>query len=156
MFEQLASLIQEHSQQSVADNPAIPNEHNQGVVEELKNVIISKVTGLVTSGQTNKITEMLSSNGETPEAKDMENNFAANIMQKFGINNQVATTIAATLIPGILNALKGNSSVQQILASLGGGGNLTDTLSGLGAKFGLDKDGDGDVDMGDLGKMFKF
>lgn len=99
---------------------------------------------------------MLSSNGETPEAKDMENNFATNIMQKFGINNQVATTIAATLIPGILNALKGNSSVQQILASLGGGGNLTDTLSGLGAKFGLDKDGDGDVDLGDLGKMFKF
>ncbi|SFW35671.1 hypothetical protein [Chitinophaga sancti] len=155
MFEQLSSLIQEHSQQSVADNPAIPNEHNQGVVEELKNVIISKVTGLVTSGQTSKITDMLSAGGDTPEGKDMEHNFATNIMQKFGINNQVATTIAATLIPGILNALKGNAGVQQILASLGGG-NLQDTLSGLGAKFGLDKDGDGDVDMGDLGKMFKF
>ncbi|RFM33007.1 hypothetical protein [Chitinophaga silvisoli] len=155
MFEQLASLIQEHSQQSVAENPAIPNEHNQGVVEELKNVIISKVTGLVTSGQTNKITEMLASGGNTPETKDMENNFATNIMQKFGINNQVATTIAATLIPGILNALKNNGSVQQILASLGGG-NLQDSLSGLGAKLGLDKDGDGDVDLGDLGKMFKF
>jgi hypothetical protein len=28
-------------------------------------------------------------------------------------------------------------------------------LSSLGAKFGLDKDGDGDVDMSDLGSMFK-
>ncbi|MBP1652199.1 MAG: hypothetical protein H6Q26_2356 [Bacteroidetes bacterium] len=155
MFEQLSSLIQQHSQQSVADNPAIPNEHNQGVVEELKNVILSKVTGLVTSGQTDKISEMLSSNGDTPETKDMENNFATNIMQKFGINSQVATTIAATLIPGILNALRGQGGIQEILASLGGGGSLSG-LSSLGAKFGLDKDNDGDVDLNDLGKMFKF
>lgn len=155
MFEQLASLIQQHSQQSVADNPAIPNEHNQGVVEELKNVILSKVTGLVTSGQTNKISEMLSANGDTPESKDMENNFATNIMQKFGINSQVATTIAATLIPGILNALRSHGGVQDILASLTGGGGLSG-LSSLGAKFGLDKDGDGDVDLNDLGKLFKF
>jgi len=155
MFEQLSSLIQQHSQQSVADNPAIPNEHNQGVVEELKNVILSKVTGLVSSGQTDKISEMLSSSGDTPETKDMENNFATNIMQKFGINSQVATSIAATLIPGILNALRGQGGIQEILASLGGGSGLSG-LSSLGAKIGLDKDGDGDVDLNDLGKMFKF
>ncbi|WP_343669267.1 hypothetical protein [Chitinophaga sp.] len=155
MFEQLSNLIQEHSQQSVADNPAVPNEHNQNVVEELKSVIISKVTGLATSGQADKISEMLSTNGDTPESKDMENNFATNIMEKFGINSQAASSIAATMIPGILNAVRGQGGIQEILASFGGGGGLSG-LSSLGAKMGLDKDGDGDVDLGDLGKMLKF
>lgn len=161
MWEQLVSLIQEHSQQSVVNNPEVPNEKNGQIIDEAKNVISSKFSDLLSSGQIGKITELLSGGADHPEAKDMENNFAASIMQKFGISNQVAIGIATTLIPAVLNAIRGKAgeggfNVQDILASLGGGGNLQSTLSGLGAKLGLDKDGDGDVDLGDLGKMFKF
>jgi hypothetical protein len=42
-------------------------------------------------------------------------------------------------------------NIQEILKSVGG-----DNLSGIGTKLGLDKDGDGDVDLNDVTRMFKF
>ena len=159
MWDQLVNMIQDHVQQSVVNNPEVPNEYNTQVIEEAKNAITSKLADLNASGQTEQAQALLNGAGH-PEAAAIQNNFASSIMEKFGINSQAASGIAATLIPAVLGAIRGQGggagglNIQDLLQNLGGG-NLQSTLSGLGAKMGLDKDGDGDVDLNDVTKMFK-
>lgn len=151
MFDQIMQLIRESGQQSVVNNPAVPNEHNEGVLKEAGSSIMSELGKLAQTGQVN---EVLASPEGHPAVQEIQGNFATNIMQKFGINQGVAVSIAATLIPQILSAVKGQTGgldLQSVLQSFGGG-----NLSSLGAKFGLDKDKDGDVDLNDVTKMFKF
>jgi len=75
----------------------------------------------------------------------------------------------------VLNAIKGRGAqsggvnsggfnIQDILSSLGGtnfgsggfgSGNIQSSINSIGGKLGLDKDGDGDVDLNDVTKMFR-
>jgi hypothetical protein len=162
MWEQIAQLIQQTTQQSVVNNPAVPNEHNEAVIAEAKNAITETLSGLTANGRADEAAEILQS-PDHPATQQIESNFANTIMQKFGINGQAAGGIAASLIPSIMNAIRGQAgngssggfNIQELLQSFSGGGNLSATLSGIGAKMGLDKDGDGDVDLNDLTKMFR-
>jgi hypothetical protein len=158
MFEQIMQLIQQSGQQSVVNNPDVPNEHNEGVLKEAGTSIMSALGKLTETGQVN---EVLASPEGHPAVQEIQGNFASSITEKFGINQGAAGNIASTLIPTILSAINGKTGgldLQSILQSFGGanGGNLQATLSGIGAKFGLDKDNDGDVDLNDVTKMFKF
>lgn len=160
MWDQITQLIQQVSQQSVVENPAVPNEHNDSVIGEAKSTITQTLADLTANGRADEAEAILQTPGH-PATQQIESNFATNIMQKFGINGAAASSIAASLIPTILNALRGQAgngaggfNIQQVLQSLGNG-NLQSTLSGFGVKMGLDKDGDGDVDLSDLTKMFR-
>ena len=152
MFEQIMQLIQQSGQQSVINNPDVPNEHNEGVIKEAGSTIMASLDKLTQTGQVN---EVLASPEGHPAVQEIQGNFATNIIEKFGINPAAAASIATTLIPTILSAVRnqtGGMDLQSVLQSFGGAGGL----SGLGAKFGLDKDNDGDVDLNDVTKMFKF
>lgn len=175
MFEQLTQLIQQSGQQSVIDNPEVPNEHNDAVIAEAQNSILSTFGQLNANGETEQVNEALSS-ADHPVTQNIQQNFAGNIMEKFGINSATATSIAATLIPTVLNAIKGGGNqtggagggngfnIQDILSSLGGtnfgsggfgSGNIQSSINSIGGKLGLDKDNDGDVDLNDITKMFR-
>lgn len=153
MFEQIMQqLIQQSGQQSVIENPEVPNEHNDGVIKEAGAAIMSSLGDLTEKGQVN---EVLASPEGHPAVQQIQGNFATSIIEKFGINPGTASNIASTLIPTILSAINGKTGgmdLQSILQSMGG----MSGLSAMGAKFGLDKDGDGDVDLKDVTKMFKF
>ncbi|QHS59297.1 hypothetical protein [Chitinophaga agri] len=172
MLEQLTQLIQQSGLQSVINNPEVPNQYNDGVIAEAQHSILSTFSQLKENGETDKVEGALES-ADHPVAQNIQQNFAGNIMEKFGINGATAASIAAALIPAVLGAMKGGGqgtgngfNIQDILASvtsgnlggaLGGlgGGNLQSTISNIGGKLGLDKDGDGDVDLNDLTKMFR-
>lgn len=169
MFEQLTQLIQQSGLQSVINNPEVPNEHNDAVIAEAQNSILSTFGQLNANGETQQVNEALES-ADHPVTQNIQQNFAGNIMEKFGINSATATSIAATLIPTVLNAIKGGGSasgatgggfnIQDILSSLGGNsglgsGNIQSSINSIGGKLGLDKDGDGDVDLNDVTKMFR-
>lgn len=171
MLEQLTQLIQQSGLQSVINNPEVPNEHNDGVIAEARNSILSSLGQLNANGETQQVNDALESS-DHPVTKDIQQNFAGNIMEKFGINSATAASIAATLIPAVMNAIKGGGgqvtgngfNIQDILSSLGGtnlggggfgSGNIQSTINNIGGKLGLDKDGDGDVDLGDITKMFR-
>lgn len=173
MFEQLMQLVRESGQQSVVDNPEVPNEHNDAVMHEATSSIAGSVQHLMQTQGPGAVQSLLegAQNGNTdnPQVQQVSNHFAGNLMQKFGLNSGAAQSIAASLIPMVLGKLASNAgssgggfNIGSILGSLTGGGNqaggaggVIGGLSSLGAKFGLDKDGDGDVDMSDLGSMFK-
>jgi hypothetical protein len=172
MLEQLTQLIQQSGLQSVINNPEVPNEHNDAVIAEAQNSILSTFSQLNANGETQQVNEALAS-ADHPVTQNIQQNFAGNIMEKFGINSATATSIAATLIPTVLNAIKGGGgasgatggfNIQDILSSLSGtnfgsggfgSGNIQSSINSIGGKLGLDKDGDGDVDLNDITKMFR-
>jgi hypothetical protein len=166
MLEQLTQLIQKSGLQSVTNNPDVPNQHNEGILDEAKNAILSVFGKLSASGQTQQVNDALA-NPDHPAAQEIQQNFASSIAQKFGLSGAAVSGIAASLIPSALAAIKGSSpanaaggtssggfNIHDILQSFAGG-NIKDTINNIGGKLGLDKDGDGDVDLDDVTKMFK-
>ncbi len=178
MLDQLMQLIQQSGQQAVVENNEVPNENNDAILNEAQQSITSGLQDLASTGQLNTLMDSVQ-NGQSatdhPAVQQISNNFMGSIMEKFGLNKGTAATIAAAIIPMVLGKMMNKSGAQQgsggfdlggLLSSLTGGnaapaqsqgqqgsGGIMDTISNIGTKLGLDKDGDGDVDMNDLGKM---
>jgi len=177
MFEQLMQMIQQGGQQSVVDNIEVPNEHNEAILNEAQQSITSGLQGLASTGELNSLMDNNDPQqvAAHPAVQNISNNFMGSIMDKFGLSKGTAATIAASIIPMVLSKITnkggqagGGFDLGSILSSITGGnaapaqpgqpapqggGGLMDKLSGIGAKLGLDKDGDGDVDMNDLKKL---
>lgn len=165
MIEEIMNKARQYGESLVVKNPAVPNEHNEDVLKEAGASIFSGLQGLASKGDTNGLSSLLTGEENHPAMTEVKNNFADNITQKFGINGGTAKTIAASLIPTILGSLlnrsaSGNTSgmsLQSILSSLTGGGNMQQDgfLNNLGEKLGLDKNGDGRINLSDVTGMFK-
>lgn len=165
MLEQLTQLIQQFGQSAVVENNAVPNEQNQGVMQEAQNAIINGLQGMATQGNASQLTEMLQNPGAIneshPAVQNITNNFLGGITEKFGINKESATQIASSLIPMVLSQMAKKTNdpndksfdLSNILGSLTGGGSGSSMISQLGKSF-LDKDKDGDVDLNDLKGLF--
>ena len=180
MFNELMNIIRQEGQQSIVENPEIPNEHNEAVMNEASTSIHSSMQGLLQQGGPSALKNLFqgvqSGNNNSPEVQQVSNNFSGNLMQKFGLNSGAAKALAATLIPVVLSKLMNRASnngggsgfnIGSILSSLtgGAGGNMqpnaaaagsgsTGPLSGLGGMLNLDKNGDGHTDLKDLMSMF--
>lgn len=165
MLEELMNKVRQYGESLVVQNPAVPNEHNEDVLKEAGASIFSGLQGLAGKGDTNGLSGLLNGEENHPAMTDVKNNFADNITQKFGINGGTAKTLAASLIPSILGSLlkrpgSGNNagiSLESILSSVTGGGNMQQDgfLNSLGEKLGLDRNGDGRINLSDVTGMFK-
>lgn len=179
MLEQFMSLLRESSQDAIVQNPEVPNEHNEAVMQEAAG---SLQTGLQQIYQTHgasgvkQLFESAEANRtDAPEVQQVSQHFADNITNKLGIPKGSAMSMAMAIIPMLLRNMmrkgsgksNGGFDLGSILGSvLGGGGSRTATpgqkssgglmgnLSNIGASLGLDKDKDGDVDLNDLMSMF--
>lgn len=163
MFEQLTELVKQYGSDAVVNNPAVPNEHNEAVMEEANGSILNGLKDMVASGNVGDLAGMLS--GKTPI--DMNNPVVAelagkvtgNLGEKFGLSQDAAGSVAGGLIPQVLSGLVNKAqdpnqpgfNVQDIIASIsnGQGGGLMDMVTKYGGQFGLDQDGDGQVGMSD-------
>ncbi len=179
MLDQLMQLIQQSGQQTVVENNSVPNEYNDAVLNEAQQSITSGLAGLASTGELNNLLQsgqdeqQLAAN---PAVQNISNNFMGSIMEKFGLNKATAASIASSIIPmvlgkmmnksgnqqssgfdlgGLLSSLTGSNAPAQGQSQAGNNDGLMGKISSIGAKFGLDKDGDGDVDMGDLSKLIK-
>ncbi len=163
MLDQLMNIIKQHGQQAVVENSAVPNEHNEAVMQEAGSSIFGGLQQMISGGNMDQITNLLQGNNSSA-VNGLSENFAGNIAQKFGINAETAKNIAGGLIPQVLNSLKNKANdpndksidLQGIISSLtsGNGSGVQNIINSVGAQFGLDKDKDGDVDLGDITKMF--
>lgn len=164
MLDQLVQLVRESAQETVVANTAIPNEQNDAVIGEASHSIASGLQEALASGNVKDVMGLFNSNGQVDNSNPVVNNISGNLIssltEKFNLNGSSAAAIAGSLIPSVLGSLvkKTNDpgdngfSLDGIFSSLTGGSTQGLNLGSLLGKFagGLDKDGDGDVDLQDM------
>lgn len=167
MFEQLMEIIRSQSTETIVNNPDVPNEHNESVMQEAGVSVTSTLQQMMASGQVKELMSLFKTSpgeiGNHPAMQHISGNFMGSIMEKFGLNSQQAGGIAGRLMPSVLGSLisktndpKDNSlNIQDIFNTLSNNKTSGLDIGGMFSKFsgGLDKDGDGDVDLKDLSSM---
>jgi len=166
MIDQIMDMVRQSSQQAVVENPDVPNEHNEAVIQTTGSSLMNSIMGMVQGGNLAGLGELANSaktgNTDTPAVQQISGNLTSDLAQKFGFDTGTAGKIASSVIPAILSKLGskpgGGFDLSAIMGMLGGGGNsgggFMAQASAMGAKLGLDKDGDGDTDLDDVKKMF--
>lgn len=170
MFEELMNLIKDNSQEAVVNNPDVPNEQNEAVMQEAGVSITSTLQSMLAGGQAKEVLGLFNSSESDiqsqPAMQQISGNFMSGLTEKFGLNGQQAGSIAGSLLPNILGKLVNKTNnpndssfnIQDIFNSLSNNGtsgmNIPGMLSKLTSGGGLDRDGDGDVDFNDLTAAF--
>ncbi|HCY89450.1 MAG TPA: hypothetical protein DHV17_04240 [Chitinophagaceae bacterium] len=168
MIEQLMQLIQTESTETVINNPEVPNEYNESVMQEAGASVTTTLQNMLASGQAKEVMSLFKTApdqvGSHPAAQQISGNFMSSIMEKFGLNSGAAGNIAGSLIPMVLGKLVGRTNdpndssmnIQDIFNGLSNNRTSGIDIGSIFSKFsgGLDKDGDGDVDLSDITSMF--
>jgi len=165
MLEELLNLVKENAQGAVVNNPAVPDEQNEAVMHAATQSITSGLQEEMANGNTSQVLSLLGGAGnatdmQNPVVNKISGNFVGTLLEKFNLPAGTAQQIATSLIPAVLGSLvkKTNDpnnqsfNLQNILNSLTGGKAAGLDISGILGRFsgGLDRDGDGDVDLQDL------
>lgn len=152
MLKELLDLVRGNAQESVIDNPDVPNEKNEEVVAEATNTIASGFRNIVAGGGVQSLLSLFGGGGadkkgllSNPIVSMMMGHFAGKLMNKFGLNNRQANNLSGSLIPNVLGNLitktndTGDSgfSLEKLLGSITGsnsstGGNEQSSGGGLG------------------------
>jgi hypothetical protein len=145
MFETLMTLVQQNAGQAVVNNPAIPNEQNDNVMQTVTSSIMSGLGHQAQGGGLGSLLGMVTGQGGSidnhPATQGVQQHVQQDLISKLGISPQVAMSVASTLVPIVLSKLmhKANdpndSSIDagSLMSSLGGGqaGGLGGMLGGL-------------------------
>lgn len=167
MLDQLLNLVKEHAGDAVVNNPQVPNEHNDAIMQEAASSIAGGLKEELAAGGFQNVLKTLGGQASTSGGNAIVDNicgkFIGNIMQKFGLSSQTAQSIASSVIPAVMGSLvhktndpsDSNFDLSGIFSSLTGGKSSGVDLGGIlkSVSGGLDKDGDGDVDLGDITGM---
>jgi uncharacterized protein YidB (DUF937 family) len=163
MLENLQNLIRQHASDAIINNPAIPNEKNEEVVADASSSIVSGLKTAVANGNTDSLISLFNNGSEaastSPVARNIQDGFVHNLMQKFGLDQGKASGIASSLIPIVLQKLVHKTNdpndnsfdLGGIIGSLTGGGGIGNIVNSLGS--GNNEEGGGI--MGKIGGMFK-
>jgi hypothetical protein len=168
MFEDiLQGLIKQAGQSAIVENNEVPNEQNENVMGEIMSGLMGGLTnqanaqggvgsllGLLGNSSNAQQSSSLMSN---PMVASIAQNIIGNIMQKFGMNSNVASGIVANMLPSVLGGLISKTNDPQD-SSIDMGG-IMNVLSG-GKTSGIDFGSilsqganvmaDGKLDMNDL------
>ncbi|HEY1038925.1 MAG TPA: hypothetical protein VGF30_05940 [Bacteroidia bacterium] len=141
MFDNLLKLVQENAGDAIINNNAVPNEKNNEAINLTTNSIFDTLKSQASGGGMNNIMDMF--NTATPPNETimsgMNSNVTSSLMNQLGINNSQAASIAASIIPQVMNKLVSKTNdpsdnsfdMNSILGSLGGG-NAPGIMSSLG------------------------
>lgn len=164
MFEQLTQLVQQFGQEAVVNNNAVPNEHNEAVMEEAGNSIFASLEKMATSGNVNQLAGLLNGNNaqdpSNPAVQQITQQLSGSLGQKFGLDSSAAAGIAGSIIPKVLGSLVNKANdpndsfqITDIINSISGGGaqgsSIMEAISKYGTQFGLDQNADGKLDISD-------
>jgi len=164
MLEQLSDLVKQFGSEAVVNNKNVPNELNEGVMDEASTSIFSGLQKIISEGGADKIGALFQGNNAgsstNPVVKQLTDQLSGNLGEKFGLSNEASSGVAGSLIPKVLGSLIGKAKnpndksfdISDIVNSLSGGqGNVAvmDAIQKYGTQFGLDQNNDGKVDMAD-------
>ncbi|MEP6614958.1 MAG: hypothetical protein ABJA57_00195 [Ginsengibacter sp.] len=135
MLKELFDLVKSNANDSVINNPDVPNEHNDAVVAEATNTVASGLRNVVAGGGLQSLLSLFgggnnkSSLLSNPIVSMMIGHFASKLMNNFKMGNSQASNVAGNLIPDVLGSLvnkvndPGNTgfSLENLLRSITGG-----------------------------------
>jgi hypothetical protein len=163
MLDQLMDLVKKHSGDAIINNPSIPNDKNNDVMQDASGSIMSGLQNMFSQGNLKDIMKMFNgqSDGKSAVSQQVSGGFIQNLMDRFGLNQQQAGNVADKVVPNVLDDMvkktndPGDSSfdIQKIFNNLSGGQTSGFNVQSLFNKLKggkLDLDGDGDTDLQDL------
>lgn len=167
MLDQLTNLVKQYAGDAIINNPAIPNERNDEVINETSSSIAGGLQNMLSSGGAQDILKMFSGNQSVSNSavtNNVSGGVIENLMNKFGLDRSAASGIANKLVPNVMQNLVQKTNdpndssfdIQGIFNNLSDGSTSGFNMQALLNKFkgaGLDQDGDGDTDLQDLTKM---
>jgi len=146
MLKNLLELVKESAGEAIINNPAVPNEKNNAVIQTATNALFKALQGTAKTGGINSVKELFQSGGDitsNPVMNSLSSSVAGDLMKKFGLDKGAASSIVAMLLPIVMNKLikktndPGDNSfnLDGIIGALagkkGGLGGLLGSLKGL-------------------------
>jgi hypothetical protein len=167
MLDQLINLVKENAGDVINNNPAIPADKKEEAASVTGSSIAGGLQDILSKGGIKDVLKLFSGKtdvAENPVTQHVNNSVTNNLSSKLGIPSSQASGIASSIIPSILGKLVNKTNdpndssfnIQDIFNHFSGGKTSGLDVGSLLNKFkgGMDKDGDGDVDMSDLSSMF--
>ena len=111
MLKELFDLVRGTAQESVINNPAVPNERNDEVIAEATNTVASGLRNMVAGGGVQNLLALLGNKGQVgnlmrnPIVNMMIGHFAGKLISKYGFGGAQANSVANGLIPEVLGNL---------------------------------------------------
>jgi hypothetical protein len=130
MLDQLIKLVKENAGDAIVNNPEVPNQHNDAVIEETANTIMNTMKGHVSGGNLNDITSLLKggNTSNNPLMSIITQQVTSKLTSKFGLSNTAVNSVVSNLIPTVMGKLsqktndpEDNSfSLEGIMGAIGG------------------------------------
>lgn len=142
MLEELFNLVKGSAQETVVNNPEVPNDQNDEIVAEATNTVASGLRNMVAGGGLQNILSLFGNNTggnqqqqgssgllSNPIVNMMVGHFAGKLMSKFNLGGAQANNVANNLIPSVISNLvnksndpgNGSFSIESLLNSITGG-----------------------------------
>ena len=166
MLEQLTQLVQQYGNTAVVNNNAVPNEHNDGVINETSNSIFSTLQKIASEGGTEQLAGLFNGkspiDNSNPVVQQITEQLKGSLGEKFGLSTTDSSGVASGMIPQILSSLVNKAKdpkdksfeISDIIGAISGNSaqasGIMDTISKYGMQFGLDQNADGKVDVADV------
>ena len=144
MLENITDLVKQHAGDAIINNPAIPNEKNDEVVEDASSSIVSGLKSAVANGNIDGVMDLFKGGSQaaatSPVTHNIQAGFIQNLTQKFGLDQGRAGQIASSLIPIVLQKLVHKTNdpndssfdLQSIIGQLTGGAGIGDIMKNFG------------------------
>jgi hypothetical protein len=114
MLDQLFNIVKQFGQETVVNNPDVPNEYNQEVMADATQTIAGGFKNIVAGGGFQNILDLFKGGGaaggiggliKNPIVSMMIGHFISKLVGKYSMSPSVANNVANTLIPKSLNNL---------------------------------------------------
>ena len=154
MLDQLFNIVKQFGQDTVVNNPDVPNEYNQEVMADATQTIAGGFKNIVAGGGLQNILDLFKGGGSTsgggtssgggiggllknPIVSMMVGYFISKLVKKYSMSPSVASGVANSLIPNSLNGLidqtkdpnNASLNLDGLIGSLIGGGDSSEQNS---------------------------
>lgn len=160
MLEQISALVKQYGQDTVVNNPDIPNEENNAVLAEATQTITGGMQNMLAGGGLQDLISIFTGDGKNEEntrsngiggmlknpiVSMMVGHLISKLIGKFNMSRSQASNISNNLIPNVLNSLVSKTTshnpendafdFNDLIGSLTGGKTMTAETSAEGFNF---------------------